>query len=696
MAHWFQTNVARELAFIKFRITGVENHRVRDFLLCVFSSIIVSVSNQESDTRYAAKVKNIEDGYTLRRFSRKLRDALERMKELSLIKTAHRNTPRVLTLDARDLDDTILPNDSIDLIVTSPPYPNSYDYYLYHKMRMYWLDYVPRSVQDNEIGSRHEHSSKKAPIQIFEEKMRPVLANIARVLKPSKLAYFFIGDAVIAGEHIQMGEVFRRIGETAGLRFVADNEYSLERVTRSFHEKKWSSNKHDKGKMQRIVVFEGVAEKNLNRSSREIAVPVASRKPIPLVGEILHRAELAIQADDSNRHIHSLGTYPSKFLPDIPRWAIEQFSVKGQIVMDPFVGAGTTSIEAIILSRNMVAADFSPYSCLLTKGKTTRVTDGALDKHVFKLLKVLASPKYLPNRRRLEFELDEFWFNPNHLREFERLRYYIAAEIPPSTRAFFLSVLATTIKAFSYLDAGQVKVKRDPKKVLSGTPSPLQLMVSRLPKYVERLKAFNKLADRQVSHRVINCSADRLHSKGIARKSVDLIVTSPPYINAMNYAMTHRYENLLLRLFPESSLIPHQAGYFGSERVYSEDYGELKQVPESQRFAGYLNPRLEQIFNKEPKRSYITYKYVTDMFRALRTLSGLLKPSGYLVIVAGTNVIRGVHIDTFNVLVTALEELGLTLETSFQYEIIKNAFKLRRHETANRIKMDGVAVMRQS
>src|SRR5207237_6618724 len=114
-------------------------------------------------------------------------------------------------------------------------------------------------------------------------------------------------------------------------------------------------------------------------------VATASRKPITLRGEILHRAEVSIRSDNSNRHIHSLGTYPSKFLPDIPRWAIEQFSETGNVVLDPFVGAGTTSIEAITQSRNMLSADFSPYSCLLTKAKTTLVADKVLDQHVAKL-----------------------------------------------------------------------------------------------------------------------------------------------------------------------------------------------------------------------------------------------------------------------------------------------------------------------
>jgi hypothetical protein len=84
------------------------------------------------------------------------------------------------------------------------------------------------------------------------------------------------------------------------------------------------------------------------------------------------------------------------------------------------------------------------------------------------------------------------------------------------------------------------------------------------------------------------------------------------------------------------------------------------------------------------------------MYRAFENIVPLLKTGGHFVLVAGSNVIRGTHIDTFEVLVKMLEEHGLVRQTCFHYEIVKNAFKLRRHETANLIKLDGVAVLKRS
>jgi hypothetical protein len=157
--------------------------------------------------------------------------------------------------------------------------------------------------------------------------------------------------------------------------------------------------------------------------------------------------------------------------------------------------------------------------------------------------------------------------------------------------------------------------------------------------------------------------------------------------------MFSRYELILLGLVDEEDLRSHESDYFGSERVYSKDYKVLGQVPTSWSSSEYLNPRLEAIHAAEPKRSYIAWKYFTDMQRTLELTAKHLRPGGRITLVAGSNTIRGTHIDTFGVLVGLLTDLGLRLEQCFHYEIHKQQFKLTRHRTANIIPHDGVAVL---
>lgn len=80
--HWFQHNVAEELTHLLNLANRISNINVRDFIKIVISSIIVKVSNQESDTRFAAKDKNIRDNYTFNQFLNRANEYLDRMIEI--------------------------------------------------------------------------------------------------------------------------------------------------------------------------------------------------------------------------------------------------------------------------------------------------------------------------------------------------------------------------------------------------------------------------------------------------------------------------------------------------------------------------------------------------------------------------------------------------------------------------------------
>ncbi|TNO85928.1 hypothetical protein FHR08_27745 [Bacillus cereus] len=693
--HWFQQNMIKELAWLKDFISQEKSVKVQDFLKVIFSSIIVSVSNQESDTRYAAKQKNLPDGYAFKRFISKLSSSIKSIEELSKIENVKKNSPRILNMDSREVTSEDIPDNSVDLVVTSPPYANSYDYYLYHKLRMTWLGYDFVEVKEAEIGSRNEHSSRKKSVQTYIDKMIPVMKNVARVLKPNKLAYFFIGDSIISGEYINMKDVFIELGNLTGLRFVDGTSYSMERVSRYFQEKKFTTNRNKQDKKQWVLIFEPEVTKE-NKIGRVEASAIATEKEVDLFSHIEDKDVISIKSNDNARHVHSIGKYPSKFIPDIPHWAIKKFSKEGDLILDPFMGSGTTAVESMQLGRNVIGTDISPYAALLTRAKTTRVDTKIIDESYRMFETFLKEAANFKSTDRLIFDKDDFWFNVNHLSEFETIRKFIVEEIPFELRDFYLSVISMAIKKFSYLDEAQLKVKRDAKKVLQGTKSPREIILSTLMKNVNRLKEFNSLIySNQAEPRVFNMSADKAYPNILSENTVDLIVTSPPYINAMNYPMTSRYENLLLRLVEVEDNIHHQTKYFGTERVYAEQYRELHQFKLKYKWCDELNKLLAKIYESEPKRSYITYEFFLNMYNTFSSTYRVLKPGGRYVVVAGTNTIRQVPIDTFGIMVKMLEELGMEYDFSFYYEIIKNALKLTRNSTANKIKLDGVGVLKK-
>jgi hypothetical protein len=75
---------------------------------------------------------------------------------------------------------------------------------------------------------------------------------------------------------------------------------------------------------------------------------------------------------------HNFYRYPARFSPKLVRAAIEAFTEPGDLVLDPFVGGGTTLVEAMASGRHAVGADISSLATFVSEVKTTILSDAEL------------------------------------------------------------------------------------------------------------------------------------------------------------------------------------------------------------------------------------------------------------------------------------------------------------------------------
>ena len=245
--HWFQYNVSEEITHLLNRISEINNQNVQDFLKIVLSSIIVRVSNQESDTRFAARDKGIPNNFTFEQFIKKGREYLKRIALFSTV-VDKSTTLTVLNADSRHLD--MIPSESVDIIITSPPYANTYDYYLYHKFRKRWLDLDVKFAQENEIGSRREYSSLKHPAEQWTIDLTQCFEEMYRVLKPNHHAFIVIGDSVIAKKLLKIDEVISDFVPAVG--FEVKNIISTKL---SDHSRMFNPNFTQKSKEEHLIIL---------------------------------------------------------------------------------------------------------------------------------------------------------------------------------------------------------------------------------------------------------------------------------------------------------------------------------------------------------------------------------------------------------------------------------------------------------
>lgn len=215
---WFTPGVLAELAYA-LEETGRCAPPASLLGRAAVSSIIVNVSNQESETRWCAKPTQVSPGGVLARLASRLEVALDRAVEYSAAAAA---SVMVSRSDARKLP---LADSSMGTVVTSPPYANSHDYYLYNKLRMFLLGYEVAPVQAAEIGSRNRHSDMNAPIEHYLETISEALAEWRRVLISGGRAAVVVADAVVRGEFFDMGVRFKEIAGEVG--FTVETQYAF-------------------------------------------------------------------------------------------------------------------------------------------------------------------------------------------------------------------------------------------------------------------------------------------------------------------------------------------------------------------------------------------------------------------------------------------------------------------------------------
>jgi len=168
--------------------------------------------------------------------------------------------------------------------------------------------------------------------------------------------------------------------------------------------------------------------------------------------------------------------------------------------------------------------------------------------------------------------------------------------------------------------------------------------------------------------------------------SFDLAVTSPPYANAVDYPRTHQLEMYWLGI-ANGSLTPLKRKHVGTESVKAEEYRTLHSIgiPEA-------DNAIYNIYQKDPRRAYIGYKYLSDMQENLKEVYRVLRPEARYIIVIGNNKIREEIFKNWLYIIKMSEQTGLELESFFASEIIKHFIKVPREE---RIDTDWILVLRK-
>lgn len=247
--HWFQKSVQEALAALVAEINAVNHKDIADALRVALSSIIVRVSNQESDTRYAAIDKPVGQETVWTSFERAALSVGYGLASISTGLFPEVPPVRIITKDLMRLRAEEI-GQGVGLVVTSPPYPNAYEYWLYHKYRMYWLGMDPVAVRDREIGARPHYFKKNHQTEAdFERQMGHCFQLLSQVMCLGAFACFVVGRSIIHGREIDNEALLERAAVPHGFRKVGSVQRNIASTRKSFNLAHGTINR------ERIVVF---------------------------------------------------------------------------------------------------------------------------------------------------------------------------------------------------------------------------------------------------------------------------------------------------------------------------------------------------------------------------------------------------------------------------------------------------------
>lgn len=353
-------------------------------------------------------------------------------------------------------------------------------------------------------------------------------------------------------------------------------------------------------------------------------------------------------------------------------------------------GSGTTLVEGILASHNVYGMDIDPLARLISKVKTTSLDRKELNETcqaVINEVEELKDGNFQPPIPTLHH-----WFNEKAINDLGIIRDTIEKYKDERVVYNFLIVtFSSIIRKVSNADNQSQKTyvsHTNPK-----TPPPAKPEFKKnLLKYSKRVNDFSNIKPKMARSFIFEDSDARHVEEAFRKKGidcVDLAITSPPYIKAIDYIYTQMAEYFwvgdLFGLACQKSQNEYKRKYIGTKMVYADAYSEL-------RLTGLpsIDPVIKNVYEKNKKFAYITFKFFEDMRANLESIHRVLKDGAHYVIVVGDCSVAGEQVSVHNLIIDVARSVGYALEDLFYYKIKNRYMRFPRKGRGGLIKYDWV------
>lgn len=348
--------------------------------------------------------------------------------------------------------------------------------------------------------------------------------------------------------------------------------------------------------------------------------------------------------------------FPARMAPELVREALEVVPVGGR-VLDPMCGSGTVPRAAVEAGHECVGVDIDPLAVMMSQVWTSRLDTEAITGDAADLVWKAKSlhPSAVQRPADLETQVFiSFWFAAKQEDELARLTTVLQQHDIQTKPALMVALSRIIVSKKMMASLAQDTSHSRPHKVAEENDFDV---------YTGFQKSARLVALRLQPERIVGKASIRLGDArtldGIGDNEFDLVLTSPPYLNAIDYIRGHKL-SLVWMGHMMASLRKTRASNVGAERIMARHPNSPK-----------ISPYVSQADGSTIGSRHLGWirRYAVDMEAVLRQVRRTVKETGNVVMVLGNSFIRGARVNNAKLIEALAIENGFKVQDRRTREI---------------------------
>lgn len=334
---------------------------------------------------------------------------------------------------------------------------------------------------------------------------------------------------------------------------------------------------------------------------------------------------------DTKEFTHRIHTYPAMMIPQIARRLIYLYGKNAKTLLDPFMGSGTSLVEASLFPniKEAYGFDLNPLAFLISKVKTTPLSPEILERQLKTFFNSVGSSE-IP-----KFKNIDFWFKPQVKERLAVLKSEINKIRDKDVRDFFLVCFSETVRKVSNTRNGEFKLyKMEQEKLERYNPDVFAEFEEIAQNNICGMKEY---INKRTETKIETNNLSSMNELPIEKESIDLIVTSPPYGDSRTTVAYGQFSRLALE-------------WLDYEDVASLDNKLLGGKATKDLEVKINSPTLKNIIKKiseiDSKRAREVLSFYEDFDKVVIQLNRVMAKKGYVCFVVGNRTVKGINIPT--------------------------------------------------